>query len=63
MDGPYHEFGKDFSRAWAHEFGKGLAYHDLGRLVPAVLVNFNEPAIARISPKRFLLVLGFVFFE
>jgi hypothetical protein len=27
-----HDFGKDFSQVWAHEFGKDLAYHELGKL-------------------------------
>ncbi len=34
-DGLYHEFGQEISRVWAHEFGKGLAYHELGNLARA----------------------------
>ncbi len=34
-DGLYNEFGQEISRVWAHEFGKGLAYHELGCLARA----------------------------
>ena len=34
-DGPSHELGQEISRVWAHEFGKGLAYHELGNLARA----------------------------